>query len=82
MHEDELLGRVRELFRASLDIRFAGGAHHQQTRAQGYLDGYMRALSDAGLVDAQTLLRVIGGERRRDATRVAPEAEHAAVDAA
>jgi hypothetical protein len=82
MHDDQLLRRVRELFRASLDTRFTGGAHHHQTRAQGYLDGYMRALIDAGLADSSALLRVIGTERCRDAERGAAESGPAAVDAA
>lgn len=82
MHEEQLLGRVRELVRASLDARFAGGPHHKLTQAQGYLDGYMRALTDAGLVDAPTLLRIIGDERQRDGERTAPATEPASVDAA
>jgi hypothetical protein len=81
MPQNDLLGRVRELFRASLDARFTGGAHHKLARAQGYADGYMRALVDAGLADSSTLLRVIGAERTRDASPTAPEPA-AAIDAA
>lgn len=85
MHDQELLTRVRELFRQALDARFAGVPQPTRTRAQGYADGYMRALIDAGVVDQRTLLAVIGGERRSHAAGDrpgAPASEPAAIDAA
>lgn len=80
MHEEELIERVRELFHQALEARFAGVPQATRTRAQGYADGYMRALLDAGLVEQRTLLAVIGGERRRHATE--PSARPAAQDGA
>ena len=32
-------------------------------RAHGYADGYMRALLDAGLVDRNEMLKVVGSAR-------------------
>ena len=64
MRRNELLDRVRELVAEMTRMRFAGGAHAKLTQAQGYADGYMRALLDAGLVDQAELLDVIGAARR------------------
>lgn len=84
MHDQELLAQVRDLFRKALEARFAGVPQPTRTRAQGYADGYMRALLDAGVVDQKTLLEVIGGERRSHASAPpAPvEVEAATVGAA
>lgn len=81
MHQEELLARVRDVFRKALEDRFEGVPQATRTRSQGYADGYMRALLDAGLVDLRTLLAVIGGERRKHAQVDQPEPAKA-VDAA
>ena len=64
MRRNELLDRVRHLVAEVTRARFDGGLHAKLTQAQGYADGYMRALLDAGLVDQAELLEVIGAARR------------------
>lgn len=65
MERRQLLENVRELMQDALRARFSGGAYNELGRAHGYADGYMRALMDAGLVDRQSLLELVGEERRR-----------------
>ncbi|MCS6799742.1 MAG: hypothetical protein NZ898_14715 [Myxococcota bacterium] len=65
MSRDELLGVVRNLLQDVMKARFDGVAYGKLARAHGYADGYMRALMDAGLVDRQAMLALVGEERRR-----------------
>jgi len=64
MHKDELLGRIAELVRQVTEARFEGSAYAKLARVHGYADGYMRALMDAGLVERDELLRVVGSARQ------------------
>jgi hypothetical protein len=64
MGRQELLDRVRALVAEVTRARFEGGAYAKLSRAHGYADGYMRALLDAGLVDRDALLEVVGEARR------------------
>jgi len=65
MAKDELLDTLRGLLHEVLRARFDGAAYAKLARAHGYADGYMRALLDAAIVDKQTLLGLVGEERRR-----------------
>lgn len=65
MNNDELMNTLRDLLRDVLKARFDGAAYAKLARAHGYADGYMRALLDAGLVDRDELLSLVGDERRR-----------------
>ncbi|HJK94917.1 MAG TPA: hypothetical protein RMH85_14655 [Polyangiaceae bacterium LLY-WYZ-15_(1-7)] len=65
MNQDELFETLRALLRDVLKARFDGAAYAKLARAHGYADGYMRALLDAGLVDRNELLDLVGNERRR-----------------
>ncbi|MEM9069000.1 MAG: hypothetical protein AAGE52_10870 [Myxococcota bacterium] len=65
MNNDELMDTLRDLLRDVLRARFEGAAYAKLARAHGYADGYMRALLDAGLVDRDHLLSLVGEERRR-----------------
>lgn len=65
LRTEQLLDNLRELLRDVLKARFEGTAYAKLMRAHGYADGYMRALLDAGLVDKDVLLEVVGEERRR-----------------
>jgi hypothetical protein len=60
----EMLETLRQLLREAFVMREAGGAHARLARAQGYADGYMRALMDANLVEQRELLAVVSEERR------------------
>jgi len=66
MGKDELLTNVRRLLKDAMDARFTAAPHDRKVRAQAYLDGYMRALSDAERCADAELLRLVGEERRRD----------------
>ncbi len=59
----ELLNTLRVLLREALTLRAEGAAHPRLTRASGAVDGYMRALLDAGIVDQKELLSVVAAER-------------------
>ncbi|MBZ0119623.1 MAG: hypothetical protein K8H88_21710 [Sandaracinaceae bacterium] len=63
MKKDELLSRVAELVGQVTAARFEGAQYSKLARAHGYADGYMRALLDAGLVDRDELLRLVGQAR-------------------
>ena len=63
MNKQGLLAQVRALVADVTRARFEGGAYAKMMRAQGYADGYMRALQDAGLVDRNELLRAVGNGR-------------------
>ena len=65
METSELLDTLRGLLRDVLKARFEGTAYAKLARAHGYADGYMRALLDAGLIDQDSLLKLVGKERER-----------------
>ncbi|RLB54093.1 MAG: hypothetical protein DRJ42_10125 [Deltaproteobacteria bacterium] len=64
MDKDELKAAVVALLEEVLKARFDGAAYARLSRAHGYADGYMRALQDAGLVDKNELLTLVGETRR------------------
>ncbi|MFZ5897370.1 MAG: hypothetical protein ACOY0T_40320 [Myxococcota bacterium] len=61
----ELLDTLRTLLREALSLRQEGTAHPKLTRAGAMVDGYMRALLDAGLVGQGELLALVADERAR-----------------
>ncbi|HYP90981.1 MAG TPA: hypothetical protein VEQ59_22600 [Polyangiaceae bacterium] len=61
----ELLDNLRGLVQDMLRTRSAGGAHAKLARANGYVDGYMRVLLEAGIADHKTLLALVADERRK-----------------
>jgi hypothetical protein len=65
MAKEELINVVRRLLREVVTARFEGGAYARLSRARGYADGYMAALLDAGLVERDSLLRLVGEERMK-----------------
>lgn len=65
MSKDTLLRTLRGLLRDVMKARFEGGSYAKLARANGYADGYMRALLDAGLVDQREMLAFVGVERQR-----------------
>jgi hypothetical protein len=75
MGYEELLAEVRKLVRESIDARYRGELHVHKVRAQAYADGYMRALSDAGLVGGDELLQAVAVVRDDIAGAATAEAE-------
>ncbi len=65
MSKKQLTEEVRKLMREVLKKRFEGTAYNKLSRAHGYADGYMCALMDAGLVQQDELLELVGAERMR-----------------
>jgi len=61
--KSEMLQNLRMLLREAFQLRNQGAAYAKISRAQGYADGYMRMLTDAGMVDQRELLSLIGEER-------------------
>src|SRR5690606_5563716 len=82
----QLLSTLRGLLRDVLRLRREGAAYARLTAAQGYADGYMRALVDGGVSTEQELLELVGEVRRGidgpAVTAVAVDAEQPATAAA
>ncbi|HEX6244057.1 MAG TPA: hypothetical protein VFZ61_24240 [Polyangiales bacterium] len=70
MAKEELIEVVRRLMREVVKARFEGGAYARLSRAHGFADGYMAALLDAGVVERDSLLRLVGEERLKLAAPV------------
>jgi hypothetical protein len=60
----ELLDNLRGLVRDMLRLRSEGAAYAKLARAQGFVDGYMRVLLEAGIADHKALLALVSDERR------------------
>ncbi|MGH7280521.1 MAG: hypothetical protein ACRELY_03285 [Polyangiaceae bacterium] len=43
----------------------AGETHTRLSRAHGYVDGFMRALLETGMVSKEELLEIVAAERER-----------------
>ena len=71
MAKEELIDVVRRLLREVVKARFEGGAYARLSRAHGFADGYMAALLDAGVVERDSLLRLVGEERLKLSAPVA-----------
>jgi hypothetical protein len=61
--KSEMLQTLRTLLGDVFRLRNQGAAYAKITRAQGYVDGYMRVLLDAKIVDQRELLRLVADER-------------------
>jgi DNA-binding FrmR family transcriptional regulator len=61
--KSEMLQTLRTLLGDVFRLRNQGAAYAKIARAQGYIDGYMRMLMDAKVVDQRELLQLIAAER-------------------
>jgi hypothetical protein len=61
----EILTELRTMLRDVFVAKSAGGTYARLARAHGYVDGYMRALLDAGTVTKEELLEIVAGEREQ-----------------
>ncbi|HET9957672.1 MAG TPA: hypothetical protein VFQ61_24410 [Polyangiaceae bacterium] len=59
----EMLNTLRTLIQQSLQELHRGAAHSRLTRVSGAVDGYMRALLDAGIAKQDELLAIVASER-------------------
>jgi hypothetical protein len=72
MSKNEVVTQLRNHLAELFDARFAGARAVRFSRAQGFADGYMRALEDLGCVQVSELVRIVGEERRNAALRADP----------
>jgi hypothetical protein len=62
--KSEMLKTLKTMLDEALRMRNEGATFTRITRAQGYVDGYMRALLDSGVVTSAELLRLVAEQRR------------------
>ena len=63
MGYEELMVEARKLLREAIEARYQGGAHGDKQQRGAYADGYLRALSDAGLASKDELLQLVAETR-------------------
>ena len=61
----EMLSELRTMLHDVFSAKAAGESHQKLLRAHGYLDGFMKAILDGGMVSKQELLEVVAAERER-----------------
>jgi hypothetical protein len=61
--QGDMLSTLRALLREALVLKSAGVPQAKLTRANGAVDGYMRAMLDAGLASQGELLALVAEER-------------------
>jgi hypothetical protein len=61
----EMLVELKRLLNEAFSAQAAGASYTKLARAQGAVDGYMRALLDSGLATKQELLELVAAERAR-----------------
>jgi len=61
----EILAELRGMLRDVFAAQAAGQVHNRVARAHGYVDGFMRALLDAGVAGKRELLEIVASERER-----------------
>jgi DNA-binding FrmR family transcriptional regulator len=59
----EMLAELRSMLHDVLAARAAGSSHPRLSRLQGYVDGYMRAMLEAGQATQEELLSLVAAER-------------------
>ncbi|MGH7294009.1 MAG: hypothetical protein ACRELB_03700 [Polyangiaceae bacterium] len=63
--KSEVLSELQTMLRDLLAAAAVGGGRARIARAHGYVDGYMRALLDLGIVGQPELLQLVAAERER-----------------
>jgi hypothetical protein len=69
MSKKEVLGQLRKILAEMYDARYAGVDGPRLYRAQGLVDGYLRALTHLGIADNNELIAVVNDEKHRAASR-------------
>lgn len=59
----EMLSELRTMLRDVFTARTEGAAYARLARAHGYVDGYMRAMMEAGAITKDELLAIVAEER-------------------
>jgi len=61
--ENPMLRQLNVLVEDMLAIRYRGGEYSRLARAQGLVDGYMRALISGGIATQQEILALVREQR-------------------
>ncbi len=61
----EVLAELRTMLGDVFTAKASGEAYERLARAHGYVDGYMRALLQMGIVSKAELLDLVNAERER-----------------
>lgn len=61
----EVISELRAMLADVFAAKEGGHSYGRIARAHGYIDGYMRAMLELGVVTKQELLEVVNGERER-----------------
>ena len=61
----ELLSELQTMLRDVFTAAAGGTAYARIARAHGYVDGFMRALLDMGVVQQRELVEIVAAERER-----------------
>jgi hypothetical protein len=81
MQKAEMLNELKRMLNDVLIAKSKGVSYQRLARAHGYVDGYMKALLDAGMATQQELLTIVAEERAAvdgPAVRVSKPSEIAA----
>lgn len=62
---DRVVSDLRQLLRDLFVAKGQGNAYGRLARAHGYVDGYMRAVLDLGVIEKSELLAMVTEERAR-----------------
>jgi hypothetical protein len=63
MQKAEMLNELKRMLNDVLVAKSKGVSYQRLARAHGYVDGYMKALLDAGMATQQELLGMVAEER-------------------
>ncbi len=61
----ELVSQLQTMLRDVFAAASAGTAYARIARAHGYVDGFMRALLDVGVMEQRELVELVAAERER-----------------
>ena len=61
--KSQLMDNLRHMLRETIRLRREGARYPRLARAHGYVDGYMRALLEAGEADQNELLALVAEVR-------------------
>ncbi len=65
--KSEMLGDLKTMLADVFAAKAAGESYGRLARAHGYVDGYMRALLETGVLTKTELLEVVATEREKSA---------------
>ncbi len=63
-NKSEMLANLRAMLTDVFQLRNHGASYANLARAQGYVDGYMRSMIDAGIAGERELLALVVDQRR------------------